>query len=542
MKSNFGFGLSPTVKYNRSRFNLAHGVKTTMNVGTLYPISIQEVLPGDSFKSNVRVVARVTSAFLKPVIDNCFMDIYHFYVPLRLCFDDAESIFGNPKPSSYTQDNFATVPTLLGGTVSSGTVADYLGLPVGTVPDGISVLPFRAFALIYNQWFRNENTVDEVYINTGSLGLSEVYNNNAWSPSNYLGKLPKVSKKKDYFTSCLPAPQKGVSVPLPLGNIAPVVTGLQNVTPSGNPLKWFTEDGSTFSDARDIVANANTQTLGMPYTVSAQPNYIVPSNLYADLSSATASDVNQFRIAVQLQKMFEKDARYGSRYNEYLLGHFGVISPDSRLQFTEFLGGGRVPIGVQQVAQTSEATATSPLANVGGYSLSNGKSYFNKGFVEHGYVITVACIRQLHTYQQGVSKLFMRTERNDFYDPLFANIGEQPVYTSELFVNPNPSIGLKDDIFGYNEAWAEYRYAPSKITGQLRSNIGNTLDIWHFGDDYSAKPTLSQSFTDEDSTFVDRTLAVPSSSQDNFLCDFWFDTDAIRVMPTYSVPGLVDHH
>lgn len=550
--NNHNFSMIPQVRFNRSKFPMSHGVKTSMSVGTLYPISCVEALPGDTFQSDISMVARVTSAFLKPVVDNAFMDIHTFFVPLRLVYSDLEKVFGDPNPSAYVSNTLADIPTFSSKvTVPEKTVWDYLGLPTKiALPKDLSVLPARAFALIYDKWFRNENVVNEMYIQKGAYNSSEAPNNNAWAANNYAGKLPKVSKKKDFFTSLLPKPQKAPDVLLPLGTTAPVI---------GNGMSLGFTDGKTTPTNMGVKVNNDTVTLGqnlygvtLPSTTSsgstASSGTVIgitrdptKSGLVADLRSATAANINDIRFAFQLEKMFERDALYGSRYNEYLLGHFGVSSPDSRLQFPEYLGGGRIPIMVQQVEQTSEGTNTSPLANVAGYSLTNGHTKFSKGITEHGYIITVACIKTLHTYQQGIERMFMRKSRNDFYDPLFANLGNQPVYTTQIYVSGSENT-LKDNVLGYSEAWAEYRYIPNRVSGEMRSNATNSLDIWHFADKYASAPTLSQSFVEETSANIDRTLAVPASSQDNFLVDFWFNTSGIRVMPVYSMPGLVDHH
>lgn len=555
------FSNVPSVRYNRSKFDLSHGVKTTMSIGKLYPLKVQEVLPGDTFKSYMTGVVRCTSAFLKPIIDNLFMDVHHFFVPYRLVFERTERVFGNPNPSAYEDNVLEEFPYLTSPFICyPGTVGDYLGLPVDNgdgsgrrfVSSGVSLLPFRAFAKVYNDWFRNENTVDEIYIQKGGYKSSEYPNNNPWAPNNYTGQLPYVSKKKDYFTAGLPNVQKGASVPLPLGDIAPVRFGADNSISTGYVNIKLSEPSSVNLDGKLLFAktdsngshiiSVNDDNIASNYSSNSP---ITISNAFADLSLATASDVSTLRTAFQLQKMLEKDARYGSRYNEFLLGHFGVSSPDSRLQYSEYLGGGRIPIGIQQVSQTSQGTEVSPLGALGANSQSLGHSTYSKGFVEHGFVVTVGCIKQLHTYQQGIPRYFFRRKREDFYDPLLANISEQPVYKKQLFgyvPNSSDKSDLTSEVFNYNEAWADYRYEPSIITGQLRSGITNSLDIWHLGDFYASSPTFGQSFTDETSQNLDRVLAVETLTQDNFLVDLWFNVSAIRVMPVYSVPGLIDHH
>lgn len=577
------FGKIPEVKFSRSRFDLSHGVKTTMSVGTLYPLEVQEVLPGDTFKANVKTVCRVTSAFLKPIVDNLFMDQYSFFVPLRLLYKDYERVFGNPNPSAYTDNDLKEFPSInVTPEIVPGSIGDYLGLPVvdsqlgkDKICSGVSILPFRAFAKIYNEWFRNENTVDEIYVQDGEFQASELPNGNPFGPNNYTGMPPKVGKKKDYFTAGLPGTQKGSSVlvPITVGN-APVITSnkynnldLLNKPGARAPylkfarnntygsLSWSDGDSTSAISplgvgkvtSQGVTASSglreysNTALTGTPTLLGSY----TPSNLGLDDSATLFMDIKDARMAFQLQKMLERDALYGSRINEYYLGHFGVYSPDSRLQFTEYLGGSRIPISIQQVAQTSQGTEDSPLANLAATSQSLGEMKFNKGFTEHGFIVTVGCIRQLHTYQQGIPKLFFRSKREDFYDPLFATISEQPVYKSQLFgyvEDTDTETDLRRDVFNYNEAWAEYRYQPSKITGQMRSGISNSLDIWHLADYYSEAPTFSDDFTDENSDNIDRVLAVETSAQDNFLVDMWFKTEAIRVLPVYSVPGLVDHH
>lgn len=531
----------PIPRFPRARFNLSHSVTTSMDVGTLYPIDWQEVVPGDVFKCRAFDVSRVTSSFLKPVMDNLFLDVYHFFVPHRLVYDDFEKVFGNPNPSAYTDNALEEVPMTY-GEVKSGSVGDYLGLPLGSISNNnpVSVLPFRSFALIYDKYFRNENTTDEIYIQKKGFSLSELLGENAFAPNSYCGKLPKVNKYKDYFTSCVPNPQKGAPVTFNLGSQADIRTannrlvsgpqepvrfanGLSGNMSFGNHNAVFGVGASLGFDAADF-----SGTLGAG---------LYPVNLYADLSNANSISVDDLRLAFAYQKMLERDAIYGSRYNEYLYGHFGVHIPDAYIQFPQYLGGGRTPLNIVQVAQTSQGTEESPLGNVGAYSWTNGRTGYSRKFNEHGLVMTVACLRYRHTYQQGIAKKWRRKVREDFYDPLFSTVGQQPVYTTELYVKAG-----SEAVFGYREAWSELRNIPNTISGEMRSGVTNSLDIWHFADNYSSTPTLSQSFTEETPAYVDRTLSVPSSSQDNFILNFYFDMSAVRKMPVYSMPSLIDHH
>lgn len=570
--ANKNFSVSAEVKYRRSRFVLDPSVKTSLNVGDLIPLKFTEVLPGDSMKGTVKYVIRSSSPFIKPIMDNVWLDVYHFFVPLRLLMTDYEKVFGNPDPSAWTGDTLIDFPvTASESTITLNSVGDYLGLPLGeNVYSGISLLPFRAFALVYDKWFRDQNNVDEILVNKASTqGVNEVPNANAFAPNNYFGMCPKITKKKDYFVSSLPNVQKGSPVVLP--NLIPVYTGELDVPQrsvgSNYSLRFregynsgLSQGGFLFGSGSksprqlvigDLSSNANSGNNNSLRVIMNPPVYdeapsvdyttttLQPSNLYADGNVISISDL---RTAFQLQRMLELDARGGGRINEYYLAHFGVSGGDLRLQIPEFLGGGRIPINVSQVPQTAPTSGDSALADLGAFSWSNGVTRFNKGFTEHGYIMTVCAIRQDHTYQQGIDRVWTRKSREDFYDPLLAHISEQPVYKSQLY-GYAPSVGadIKGDIFGYNEAWADYRYEPSKITGQMRSNATDSLDIWHLGDYYAQSPTLSKSFVEENTANIDRVLSVPSSSLNNFIIDCYFNIDAIRVMPVYSTPGLVDH-
>ena len=552
----------PIIRHARSRFDLSHGIKTAGNVGTLYPFEVQEVYAGDTFKVRTSTVTRLTSQFLRPVMDNLFLDVYYFYVPSRILYNKWVNIFGENTDSKWAVTEEVSAPQIpVGEEVVSGSVADFLGLPLGKLKRPVSVLPFRALAKVYEDWFRDQNNVNPMHVQNGDYARVESLNSNEWAPNNYTGLPPKVAKFHDYFTSCLPSPQKGSAVDLQLasGGDIPVraIGDKYAVDKFEDPLKWVYSGivGSGYN-AKYLPLYTRAANLAGRYAQSTQilldglsqdtvdsdhggSTQVAPANLWADGSKLEFSpiSVNDMRYAFQLQKMLERDARSGTRYVEYLASHFGVQSGDYRLQRSEYLGGKRVPLTITQVVQsTGSGSDSSPLGEVGAYSLSNSKSRFTKSFVEHGFVIGVFCIRQHHTYQQGIEKFWTRSKRTDFYDPVFSHIGEQPVFTSELYAQVDP-----DQVFGYNEAWADLRYRPNYVTGKMRSGATDNLDVWHFADNYSSAPTLNEQFIEETPTYVDRAITVESSSQPQFILDFWVQNIAYRNAPTYSIPSLIDH-
>lgn len=592
-KKNFVFGSVPMIRASRSKFDLSFTHKTSGNVGKLYPFFCQEVYPGDTFKVKSTILARLNSAYLRPVMDNLFLDQYFFFVPSRLVYNKFAQVFGENKESPWAVVNIPSVPTfqnteLTGNVALHDNVCAYLYLPVGedlkeNIKD-VSLLPARAFALIYDEWFRDENNVQPMNIQKGDAVASEKLNNDAWSPSNYLGKCPNVAKFHDYFTSCLPSPQKGdpvevgtvalpervlpvTGVPLVAGNSSVASKGMSSLFPDRSHLIDMLNNmglsGTSTYTVGNVFLSKDAQSwapptggLGLSTTVGSGQGALASGDSGAVTSSPRlafhnlaaydpgvalgATTVNDLRLAFQTQKMLEKDARGGTRYREYILSHFGVSVADSRVQVPEFLGGKRSPLNVQQVAQTSQATSTSPLASLGAYSLSFGQSGFSKGFTEHGYIIGVMCLRYHHTYQQGVERFAFRKNRLDFYDPVFANIGEQPVYKKELFAG-----AAADDVFGYQEAWADLRFRPSRVSGQLASKATNTLDIYHFADEYANAPTLSEGFINETDKNFARTIAIANAEQvdaDQFVFDIYLQNDSIRELPVYSVPSLIDHH
>ena len=557
MAKQFAFGVKPNISIPRNKFDLSHGHKTTMNVGDLVPVLIQEVYPGESFKDKTAFVARSTTPFIRPVMDNLFMDMYFFFVPNRLVYDKWKNVMGENTSGYWANEETFQVPTAKLVSVLPGSIANHFGLPIGSAPSGatpidVNILPFRAYALIWNEWFRDQNTQEPVFVNVGNVATFEeaidnIGDNFGNDDGYYLDGLARVNKLHDYFTSALPSPQKGDAVEVPIQGISPVLTSDEDIlTKSQFPINF-----------RVVGANlpTNSSSLGL-YGVTrgnevyksvlgyndegnelANDGSLYPSNLYTDYADASLF-VNDLRYAFQVQKMLESDARGGTRYVEYIANHFNTISPDQTLQRPEYLGGKRMPLSITQVNQTSQSTEDSPLAQVGAFSLSNGICGFSKSFTEHGFIIGLACIRYHHTYQQGVEKFWTRKSRYDYYDPIFANIGEQPILRQELYAYDS----LPQNVFGYQEAWADLRYRPSQVTGQLSSQANEGLDIWHFADSYQNAPILSSEFIQENTYFVDRTLTAPSNTVDNFIVDIYHNLSAIRPMPLYSIPGLIDHH
>ena len=512
--SNYVQGLKPLIFKSRSKFDLSHKHITSINVGKLVPLYVQEVLPGDTFKVQSHSVFRSTTPFIKPVMDNLFFDMYYFFVPTRLIWEKSKVFFGENQNGYWTNNEIVEHPTIT-GTVDAGDIADYLGIPPFQYSSGNSrafnELPFRAYALIYNEWFRDENSQQPVYISKASGPSSSSLNQQPWSTNNIYGKCANINKIHDYFTSCLPAPQKGDAISLRFSQ-GTKVNSLVN--PAGQ------SDGIM-------------TTGGLSSTLTTDNG----EDIFLDLSGLNIANVNDLRMAFALQRMLEKDARGGTRYIEYIQEHFGVTNPDYRLQRPEYLGGKRMPLNIQQVTNTAK-TDSSPLAEVGAFSLSNGVCGFNKGFTEHGFIIGVGAIRYKHTYQQGIERFWTYQKRTDYYDPVFANIGEQPVYKYELDIQHSPAGNI---VFGYNEAWAHLRYKPNRVSGLMRTASGSGLDTWHFADNYATIPYLNSDFIKETELFVERCLSADSTIIDNFICDFYHDVKAIRCLPTYSIPGLIDH-
>lgn len=545
------FALLPNADIRRSQFDRSSSVKTSFNVGDVIPFYLDEVLPGDTFKVKTSKVVRLQT-LITPMMDNIYLDTYFFFVPNRLVWNHWKEFNGENTESAWLPTTEYEIPQITSPATDGwkvGTVADYFGIPTGVPGLSVNALPFRAYALIMNEWFRDENLSDPLVVPLDDATVAGV-NTGAYITDVAKGGLPFVaSKYHDYFTSCLPAPQKGPDVTIPVaeaGNLPVLTLGDVVPQPSSYTLSGIGGhyNGSSYDPENVGVQTTNTKfELDASYYLKSNDSQnFIPTNLWAVQSGGVhAATINQLRMAFQIQKLYEKDARGGTRYTEILKSHFGVTSPDARLQRPEYLGGNRIPVNINQIVQQSATTeGSTPQGNPVGLSLTtDNHSDFTKSFTEHGFILGLMVARYDHTYQQGLDRMFSRKSRFDYYWPVFANIGEQAVYNKEIYAQGSAA---DDEVFGYQEAWADYRYKPNRVTGEMRSSYAQSLDVWHLADDYSTLPSLSDSWIREDKSTVDRVLAVQSSVSNQLFADIYVENRCTRPMPMYSIPGLIDHH
>ena len=525
----------PRAEIQRSTFDRSFGHKTTFDAGELIPIYSDEMLPGDTFSCNLTAFARLATP-IHPTMDNAFMDTQFFAVPIRLLWDDFEEFMGETK--TYTASGSSRLdetpdftvaapvaPTITAGGTgeAEGSLADYLGVPTKTAGLIFSALWHRAYTLVWNDWYRDENLQKPATLDTTSGTDSTAY------------AVLNRGKRHDYFTSALPWPQKGADVTLPLGTSAPI-TGIGKFTQTFETVSgsFYETDGSgTTTYAKSAYTDNVSGNNNNLFAIEEDPDNSGFPNIKADLSTATAATINQLRLAFATQKFLERQARSGSRYIEVIKGHFNVTSPDARLQRPQYLGGGSSPVNISPVAQTSSTDATTPQGNLSaiGTSVLSGHS-FTYSATEHCILIGLVSVRTALTYQQGLNRMFSRSTIYDYYWPTLSTIGEQAVLNKEIYAQ---GTSVDDDVFGYQERYGEYRYKPSLVTGRFRSNATTSLETWHYAQDYSALPVLGQSWIQQGKANVQRTLAVAAEPQ--FIFDSLFKLRCTRPMPVTSVPG-----
>jgi hypothetical protein len=547
-KSSHKFSEVTSANIPRSTFFRNNTLLTTFDAGKLVPIYIDEVLPGDTYDFDLSHVSRLVTP-LVPTMDSIDLEFFAFFVPNRLVWTNWPELMGENRDSAWTPASAAaSVPTYTAGssyTQTEGKIGDYYGIPAGMDFNhhGVNYLPLRGYGLIWNEWFRNQNVQAPLTIQKGdSVTVVD-------STYGVRADLLNVNKPFDYFTACLPEPQKGDSslIPIDIGSMIPVLTQATAHTTAltNQPLKLANSSGGAIVADTNLVVDSSSQLNRDNSSVGTTTGILQPTNLWADptgLGDIGSSTISELRTAFQIQRLYERDARGGTRYVEMLKAHFGVNSGDYRLQRPEYLGHQRHTMGVYQVPQTSATGLTGGSTELGGlaaYAHSQGQGkLFTKSFVEHGFLHIFAVARHKKTYSEGLDRFWSRQDRFDYYHPVLAHISEQPVYTKEIYsLSNNPTT-----VFGYQEAWSDYRYKPSRATSLMSPNSANTLSIWHYGENYSSAPTLSDSWMQDNSaTNLERTLADQTTDADQFILNCLFKNKATRPMPTNSIPGLIDH-
>jgi hypothetical protein len=525
----------PHANVPRARFKRDYSLLTTMNEGDLVPIYCDEVLPADTAKIDLNALMRMSTP-LYPVMDNCYCDFYFFFVPSRLLWEHFENLMGQNDSTFWAETVEYTTPktTAPAGGWKVGTLADYFGIPTGVENLQVNSLPFRAYAKIWNEWFRDENLQQPVTMSKSDATTAGSNAGTALTDAEAGGLPLKVCKYKDYYTSCLPSPQKGEGVTLPMTGAAPIYgygTASLKEKLDNTDLNLITNFIPYFAGV-----NGDKTSGAKPAQVYTERDDSLHPVLGADMSNVTAATINELRQAIAVQHILERDARTGTRYKEILQGAWGVTSPDARLDRSEYIGGYRLPININQVIQTSSTDSTSPQGNTAAFSMTTmSRNMATYSATEHGFIIGLAAVRVDHSYQQGLSRMWTRSTRFSYYDPMLANLGEQAVLNQEIYAQGNAK---DEEVFGYQEAWADYRYRTNMITGEMRSTYTQTLDAWHYADKYTSLPTLSSDWIKEGTENIDRTIAIQSDKSRQFICNFYFDQTWTRAMPIYSIPGL----